>query len=517
MSRRTMAFVDAVFDGESVLDGVVARRIAQEELASLSPRPNFIPVIVDTPVEALVRLFQPDVLVNASMRKRDVPPVWKGLTPLTIGLGPNFVAGRTTDVVIETSWEDLGRIIRQGSALPLRGEPRSIDGHARDRFVYAPVAGVFATQQQIGGEVLEGEVIGSIGEVDLRAPLTGSLRALTRDGVTVTARAKLAEVDPRLSGTPASGIGERPAVLARSVFEVIADWEGRRVSAPGRETAKRRAAIASAFGLPIGTLGGLIGLGGAEFRLPVLAGPLRLDAHRAVSLNLLVSLATISAALATRSASMSFGAVSDYWPEIAALSVTATSTAFLTAGWLSRLTDARLRLAILILLLSIGCLLLVEGLVGDGNTHLAPDGRIFAVGIAAILGFGIGTISTLLGVAGGELLIPTFVFIFGADVKSAGTASLVVSVPVVLTGVIRHSFAGRYKRREDLLSIAIPMGVASVIGAVVGGMLASSAPSNALKVLLGLILVASAVHMWRARVRHTAVARESGAKGSISS
>lgn len=55
-----------------------------------------------------------------------------------------------------------------------------------------------------------------------------------------------------------------------------------------------------AFGVavPIGMLGGLIGLGGAEFRLPVLAGPLGYPARRAVALNVAISLVTVIASLA---------------------------------------------------------------------------------------------------------------------------------------------------------------------------------------------------------------------------
>ena len=43
-----------------------------------------------------------------------------------------------------------------------------------------------------------------------------------------------------------------------------------------------------------------MGLGGAEFRLPVLAGPLGYPARQAVPLNLLVSLVTLFASLLIR-------------------------------------------------------------------------------------------------------------------------------------------------------------------------------------------------------------------------
>ena len=41
-----------------------------------------------------------------------------------------------------------------------------------------------------------------------------------------------------------------------------------------------------------------------------------------------------------------------------------------------------------------------------------------------VAGFAIGVVAALLGVAGGELLIPTLVLLFGVDIKLAGSLSL---------------------------------------------------------------------------------------------
>ena len=55
--------------------------------------------------------------------------------------------------------------------------------------------------------------------------------------------------------------------------------------------------------------------------------------------------------------------------------------------------------------------------------------------LAEILaGFGIGSVTALLGVAGGELLIPKLVLLFGADIKLAGSLSLALSLPTMLVG-----------------------------------------------------------------------------------
>ena len=60
-----------------------------------------------------------------------------------------------------------------------------------------------------------------------------------------------------------------------------------------------------------------------------------------------------------------------------------------------------------------------------------------AAGVVA--GFTIGVVASLLGVAGGELLIPTLVLLFGADLKLAGGLSLVVSLPTIAVRFARYS------------------------------------------------------------------------------
>src|ERR1700709_1859933 len=60
-----------------------------------------------------------------------------------------------------------------------------------------------------------------------------------------------------------------------------------------------------------------------------------------------------------------------------------------------------------------------------------------AAGVFA--GFVIGVVAPPLGLAGGELLIPTRVLLFGADIKLAGSLSLAVSLPTMLTGFARYS------------------------------------------------------------------------------
>ncbi|HZG68537.1 MAG TPA: hypothetical protein VEZ12_17470, partial [Herpetosiphonaceae bacterium] len=197
-SRRGMAFTDAIFDGQAVLEGVTAMRVDEVAvLATVIAEHKALPITVINFPE-LLSAVRPDILIDARMRKRMVPEVQRGLAPLTIGLGPNFIAGVTTDLAVETSWGDaLGAIVARGPTRPLAGEPRPIAGYGRDRFVYAPVAGIFRTAHHIGDSVVAEAVVATIGAVALHAPLDGVLRGLTRGGVPVQEGAKVIEVDPR--------------------------------------------------------------------------------------------------------------------------------------------------------------------------------------------------------------------------------------------------------------------------------------------------------------------------------
>ncbi len=224
VSRRTMAFTDAIFDGRCELAGVVAVRVdAVEEVVPAAKSRAWIPVVVSLDLAGLLAALAPEVMVDARMRKRERPERQRGLAPLTIGLGPNFVARDTVDIVIETAWDDLGGIIDTGGARPLAGEPRPLAGHGRERFVYASVAGVLRSGARIGQPVAAGDVVAVIGSTQVVAPIPGSIRALTRDGVPVAAGTKVLEIDPRGQGA-VGAIGERPGRIAASVLEVVERW-----------------------------------------------------------------------------------------------------------------------------------------------------------------------------------------------------------------------------------------------------------------------------------------------------
>jgi uncharacterized membrane protein YfcA len=269
----------------------------------------------------------------------------------------------------------------------------------------------------------------------------------------------------------------------------------------------RRALLALGAGAAVGTLGGLIGLGGAEFRLPLLLGVFALAAHAAVRLNLLMSLVTLAAAAVARLGFDGVPALAPHAAEIAALTVAAMAAAWFGAGWLARIDAVRLTRIIAVLLAGIGALLLLEAAAGEALHLGAAPGGWWRAPAGAAAGLVIGLVSSLLGVAGGELIIPTLIFGFGLDIRAAGSASLLISLPAVLVGVLRHARAGRYADRGMLLGIGLPMAAGSVLGAMAGAAALPFLPAGTLKLVLGLILLLAAQRLWTKGAAKAAAAR----------
>lgn len=221
-----MAFTDAIFDGCATLDGVDAQLVEKHSLLRALLVVHEILPVTTINFAILIKTLRPNVLVDARMRKHSQPEMQIHLARLTIGLGPNFIAGKNVHLAVETSrGESLGQAIAQGSTKPLSGEPNSITGHARDRYVYAPAAGIFRSFHEIGDIVGQGQEVARIGEIVLTAPISGVLRGLTRDGVKVEYKTKVIEIDPRTETPQISGIAERPARIAHSILQIVQDWE----------------------------------------------------------------------------------------------------------------------------------------------------------------------------------------------------------------------------------------------------------------------------------------------------
>ncbi|MER8791825.1 sulfite exporter TauE/SafE family protein [Mesorhizobium sp. M0983] len=259
--------------------------------------------------------------------------------------------------------------------------------------------------------------------------------------------------------------------------------------------AERRGILAFVVGAVVGSLGGLIGLGGAEFRLPFLIGLFRFAALEAVILNKATSLVVVASALPFRAATVPLAAVAAHWPVILNLLAGSLAGAWFGAGWATRLKSETLYKVISALLLLIAIVLVFGH--DPSATNLSPLSGPALIIAGIIAGFAVGVVASLLGVAGGELLIPTLVLLFGIDIKLAGSMSLAVSLPTMMVGFTRYSQDRNFAVIARNKSFVILIAAGSIVGTWIGGMLLGIVPEKVLLPLLAAILVISAYKVWR--------------------
>ena len=194
--RRSVALCEAVYDGFARVEDMNCRRVSNIDELEDCWQQGEIPLLID-PTGETIGQIRPSAVIDAILAKRNLG-THRGMAPITIALGPGFYAGEDVDVVIETMrGHDLGRLIFKGCAAPNTGIPGEIGGKSGQRVIHAPACGTVIHKKQIGDIVQRDEVLFIIEETEARAPFTGLLRGLIREGAAVPKGMKVADIDPR--------------------------------------------------------------------------------------------------------------------------------------------------------------------------------------------------------------------------------------------------------------------------------------------------------------------------------
>jgi uncharacterized membrane protein YfcA len=266
-------------------------------------------------------------------------------------------------------------------------------------------------------------------------------------------------------------------------------------------TRDKYAGLAFAWGTAIGSLGGLIGLGGAEFRLPVLLSFFKLSVFQALVINLMVSLVTVVFSLLFRAGLGRVEIRLDYAPVVLNILGGALIGSYAGTHLVTRIPDRTLLRVMSLCLVGLSVVLMGHEVMLHSDVVTLPDGVRLVAGLAA--GVAIGLLSSLLGVAGGEMIIPTLILLYGIEAKVAGSVSLVISIPTILVGLLRYRAALRVRDWRPPPRFVASMAGGSIAGALIGSALLPYVPGSLLTAFLGIILLVSAIRLYRQGEIHT--------------
>lgn len=218
--RCTVAFSQAVCQGEAVVEGIRAVLAGSPEAALALTRQGLIAVLVDPEARA-VEALGPDAVVDAILAKRNLGTRLAD-APCVVGVGPGFTPGVDCHAAVETQrGHDLGRVLLVRAPAPNTGVPGDVGGYTVERLLRAPADGIFRPAARIGDQVEAGQAVGFVGEAPMCAQISGVLRGLLPEGTPVHAGMKSGDVDPRCRRENCFSVSDKARAVGGGVLEAI--------------------------------------------------------------------------------------------------------------------------------------------------------------------------------------------------------------------------------------------------------------------------------------------------------
>lgn len=222
--RRTVAFSQAVFDNEIVIEGIKGVKVNNineiyKEIYKEINQGN-IPIIIDEKAE-IIKELRPDVVVDAIIAKKNLGTSIDD-APIVIGVGPGFEAKVDCHLVVETKrGHYLGKVIEEGSAIPNTGVPGNIGGYTKERIIRASSNGKIKPVVSIGDFVKKGDVVAYVDGVEVLAQIDGIVRGMLQEGIEVFKGMKSGDIDPRCEKDHCFTISDKARSIGGGVLEAI--------------------------------------------------------------------------------------------------------------------------------------------------------------------------------------------------------------------------------------------------------------------------------------------------------
>ena len=229
--RRNVAFSEAVYQGTQQVEDVTCILAKSLDEAKTLLKEGKLVILVD-PEGLSIKELKPFAVVDGILAKKNLGTN-KDMAPVTVALGPGFIAGKDVDAVIETKrGHNLGRVLLHGSAAPNTGVPGIINGYGKESVIHSPADGILKNIAKITDTVSKDETIAIVetknGPVPVKASLDGLLRGLIRNGYPVTKGFKIADIDPRAEEyNNCFTISDKARCIAGGVLEAVLFLRGR--------------------------------------------------------------------------------------------------------------------------------------------------------------------------------------------------------------------------------------------------------------------------------------------------
>lgn len=241
----------------------------------------------------------------------------------------------------------------------------------------------------------------------------------------------------------------------------------------------------AAAGVAVGTLSGLLGIGGGIVLVPLLLFVFAHTQKRAQA----TSLAAIT--LISVAGAITYGAAGDV-RIVPALIIAGGGFlgSLVGAELVHRMSERQLQVgfAVLMVIVAVRMGLVPPVTGGSGLVELGVWSFLGYVGT----GLAMGLLSALVGVGGGIVVVPMLILAFGFSPHEAQGTSLAVMAPVSLLGAWRHARNGYTDWRAGAF-----LGAGGVVGAPLGALLALAIPGTGLQRIFAVVLVYSAIQLFR--------------------
>jgi uncharacterized membrane protein YfcA len=240
-------------------------------------------------------------------------------------------------------------------------------------------------------------------------------------------------------------------------------------------------AVLLCCGAALGFIGGLLGVGGGAFAIPLLAVMLGLDQQHAQGTSLVMVVPNVAIGL------WRYARKAPLDPKIAlSLALSAFPCTFLAAHFATHLPSAPLRLAFVGFVLCIAAYMIYLALHPRRADAPPRPAYPWPFGIA-VGAFG-GALSGLFGVGGAVFAVPLVSLLFGFSQTVAQSFGLALVAPGTLVGVATYAWEG-----DVDWGYGIPLALGSVLLVSPGVSLAHRLPESALRLIFASLMVLSAV------------------------